>query len=1504
MLGKMGKLRKILSLLLSFGLLFQQISFAQIAAELNIANYLSRIGSNLTQERFRPLHLRYFSYDTLKDSFKLLLDKGDLKNLGEQELESSTKTLLNYFLVGVTLPGNAFWVNLRPDSEDQIIDPYLEKTDVGKIMLEADLQLKKDTAKFTSPETPEGREYWNKLYKKAEGLFGYDSVTIPTLTRPWIVPGEIIVREGNDNAYIYKATLKVMLEQDYLRDSAAYNFEDVRSKVLNEYSSQLIRELIIPKLTKEVNSSKRYASLRQVYYSLILSRWFKLRFAGKSGTYASLIDTRNLTDLTPKEPWSKTDYFKQYQKSFKDGEYNIKEPVYTPTGQVIRSYFSGGIEMGATASSSINNRSGIVNPTELSPENLSKLGVLMKGNPVGMQLSAASPLADKNPSRELPKYGDSNFWPGRMKMQMQDLGNLELVSVSMFFGRPHLGDWLFKNVFPIFEKAEPEVQRILQRKLSNPARTHKEVLKERQTLAAMLELAEVKGGEEEEPLLERLMKLIKSYQKTKNDFYYELQILRSYHYPYFSLYAKRPIDTPAKYNKPYPDVVPSLIKLGKIILTLQEIERTIPDHDSPIIKKWKGKIQEVLARKELRPFLERPHFLEAITDWRIGPYVFVKPDDLKSFMKSKDSRYLRDHENFSLEYAVAAQKHLREGKKLGVVLKEASTLAEELTDLWVINVDTLSEEEHQRFVKAAEEEREEEERRMFDAPFDFMSDRLSGLFGDRHKSRKLGVKASGDKHPFLRQFPDGMIQDPLAEMDYYARIARYMYDNNYHFADIHQPTGTINLTLFRSPVLIAGNFQRVTGRSEPTDLISLLSKITGDTRGDEEIEKKIIRIEPISVKLSSANNALLLSGPNMGGKTTTARDIGLAVLLNQVGLPIPDEFAQLGIFRNIYTVFPQPEQLQAGYGYFANLIKQLTELIKKAGPGDLIILDEVPTGTDYYGLVAISTVLIEDLINSGATVIVTGHLKKAFELIAERTGQQPFMHTVKEEGDHIVPDYRLEPGIAKHSYAIELMSQVDFPNEIVELARSYYLAITEGKKLEDIKRKDRLPYTDSREEEQSSGFNMFETILRNLYPEKHFAFEKKSQDNLISIFTAQRKEAESMQALFRGMGGFFGMGDEARKEVEIEKGKDEEKDDVAERLRITDLFISQKAEYLEKLTDMLSAFREIPSRRGYWGKPKYEHDENMQKLQYVKKALEDLLKHVEVLEKDKEIKSVLEAFRKALEQLDTLQKESTEKYNPEIGEDGLVKLEQEWKGKWNKILDSLANSLLILDEYTGIARSVLKYELKAPEFSDKPNTFSLKKSRPLFPNRGFLGEGEPFLKNGVPQSFTIDSEKPVMVLTGPNSSGKSVLMLNSYVNALFAHNGFYVSGDLETSRFEDVHAFFGGRNVTDVGESYFLNILKQYAKIIDNISPNSIVVLDELHGTDNFELAAIQLAVLHYLREKNVTVIFNTHIRDGLKLAAEKVGLDFWQTDVEYNALENKVMSYNTCKSNLEKIMV
>ena len=172
-------------------------------------------------------------------------------------------------------------------------------------------------------------------------------VTIPTIVRPWIVPGEVVISSTPTDVYVYKANLKVMLEEDYLKGSSEYSFKDSRMKELNEYSAELIRSLILPKLTEDINSAKRYASLRQVFYSLILAQWFKQYFRGDFPSYQSRINRRDLSGLESAKPWSVEDYFNAYRKSFQEGEYNLSEQVsYLTQGQTIRQYRSGGLAFG------------------------------------------------------------------------------------------------------------------------------------------------------------------------------------------------------------------------------------------------------------------------------------------------------------------------------------------------------------------------------------------------------------------------------------------------------------------------------------------------------------------------------------------------------------------------------------------------------------------------------------------------------------------------------------------------------------------------------------------------------------------------------------------------------------------------------------------------------------------------------------------------------------------------------------------------------------------------------------------------------------------------------------------------------------------------------------------------------------------------------------------------------------------------------------------------------
>ena len=119
-------LRRAISLLLILTLLFPIPSFAQTAY---VAPSFVDLSSTAITAR-----LRGAAYDAAQDRFYFYADKG---------LYGREREAYDYFLTGLALPNDVFWVNLRPDEPNRIIDPLLEKTALGKVMLEADLQLKK-----------------------------------------------------------------------------------------------------------------------------------------------------------------------------------------------------------------------------------------------------------------------------------------------------------------------------------------------------------------------------------------------------------------------------------------------------------------------------------------------------------------------------------------------------------------------------------------------------------------------------------------------------------------------------------------------------------------------------------------------------------------------------------------------------------------------------------------------------------------------------------------------------------------------------------------------------------------------------------------------------------------------------------------------------------------------------------------------------------------------------------------------------------------------------------------------------------------------------------------------------------------------------------------------------------------------------------------------------------------------------------------------------------------
>lgn len=265
---------------------------------------------------------------------------------GILDINKAIQKSLEHLFIALTMHDEVFWVNLNPDEPERIINPSLANTDLGRIMLNADYRLKEDVATIINPQiSPTGKEFWRRLYQKAEELGATDK--IPLVTRLWIVSDKAEVYEKQNQIYITKSSLKVQLEPAYL--SQRIIFKDEREKELQDFASELIEELVLPQLNKKVNEAYSYADLKDVYNALILAHWYKEKFG--SG-YNSLLQTVNYKVLDDTE----TDYtstpneiYQGYLKSITEGQYsfNETETFGSPFGMVIttRHYFSGGVDL-------------------------------------------------------------------------------------------------------------------------------------------------------------------------------------------------------------------------------------------------------------------------------------------------------------------------------------------------------------------------------------------------------------------------------------------------------------------------------------------------------------------------------------------------------------------------------------------------------------------------------------------------------------------------------------------------------------------------------------------------------------------------------------------------------------------------------------------------------------------------------------------------------------------------------------------------------------------------------------------------------------------------------------------------------------------------------------------------------------------------------------------------------------------------------------------------------
>jgi DNA mismatch repair protein MutS len=186
---------------------------------------------------------------------------------------------------------------------------------------------------------------------------------------------------------------------------------------------------------------------------------------------------------------------------------------------------------------------------------------------------------------------------------------------------------------------------------------------------------------------------------------------------------------------------------------------------------------------------------------------------------------------------------------------------------------------------------------------------------------------------------------------------------------------------------------------------------------------------------SSSHGILLITGPNMGGKSTYLRQTALTVLMAQMGGFVPARSARLPVVDRIFTRIGASDNLARGRSTFMVEMTETAAILNTATPRSLILLDEIGRGTSTYDGLAIAWAVVEYIHStSRAKTLFATHYHELTEL--ERLeGVKNFHVSVKENAGGIVFLRKVEPGAADRSYGIEVGKLAGLPPEVVVRAR-------------------------------------------------------------------------------------------------------------------------------------------------------------------------------------------------------------------------------------------------------------------------------------------------------------------------------------------------------------------------------------------------------------------------------------------------------------------------------------
>ncbi|MFC2084800.1 DNA mismatch repair protein MutS [Bacteroidota bacterium] len=242
------------------------------------------------------------------------------------------------------------------------------------------------------------------------------------------------------------------------------------------------------------------------------------------------------------------------------------------------------------------------------------------------------------------------------------------------------------------------------------------------------------------------------------------------------------------------------------------------------------------------------------------------------------------------------------------------------------------------------------------------------------------------------------------------------------------------------------------------------------------------RILPVSEKFipndcsisNSENQIIILTGPNMAGKSVYLRQVGLIVLLAQLGSFVPAEEASIGVVDNIFTRVGAHDNIIGGESTFLIEMQEAASILNNATERSLIVLDEIGRGTSTFDGISIAWAITEFIHNNpkvSAKTLFATHYHELNEMASIFDRIKNFKVDVKEYGDKVIFLHRVSPGGADHSYGIQVAQMAGLPLYVTNRAKEI-LENLESKELtpHDLKEAKLAKIKDGKDKQ----FNLFE----------------------------------------------------------------------------------------------------------------------------------------------------------------------------------------------------------------------------------------------------------------------------------------------------------------------------------------------------------------------------------------------------------------------------------------------